>query len=151
MKLPLWLLSLLWSFFIVGLALGQTYPTNIRYQSRNLPRPSLPSPPLGQTYPTNVRYQSVRQIPSLQKKIGSMLGIAPFKDDRSDKPYVGHQTSSQRVSNYFKNEPLPLEKAISDSLSETVSRSGIKTIQIPGWDRKPGSVKNMAADSNLMI
>jgi hypothetical protein len=139
------------SFFIVGLALAQTYPANIQYQSRNLRRPSLPSPPLEQTHPTNVRYQSVRKFPSLQKKIGSILGIAPFKDDRSDKLYVGHQTSSQRVSNYFKNEPLPLEKTISDSLSEAISRSGVKIVPIHNWDGKAESLKNVEADSILTM
>ena len=126
MKPHQWLLCPFLSFFIVGLALGETYPTNIRYQP-------------------------VKEFPSLQQKIGSILGIAPFKDDRSDKPYVGHQTSSQRVSNYFKNEPLPLEKAISDSLSKAISRSGVKTVPISEWDGKPESLKNIEADSILMI
>jgi len=121
-----WLLSPLLSFFIVGLALGQTYPTNIRYQP-------------------------VKEFPSLQQKIGSILGIAPFKDDRSDKPYVGHQTSFRRVSHYFKSEPFPLEKAISGSLTKAVSRSGVKTVPIPNWDREPESMKNIGADSILMI
>ena len=146
-----WLLSPLLSFFIVGLTLGQTNAANIRYQPGNRPRPSLPSSPVEQTYPTNVRYQSVRQFPSLPKKIGSILGIAPFKDDRSDKLYVGHQTTLQRVSNYFKIEPLPLEKAISDSLSKAISRSGVKTVPIHNWDGKAESLKNMEADSILSI
>ena len=99
----------------------------------------------------NIRYQSVRQFPSLQEKIGSILGIAPFKDDRSDKLYVGRQTSFQKVSNYFKTEPLPLEKAISDSLSKAISRSGAKTVPIHNWDGKAESLKNMEADSILTM
>lgn len=134
MKPHLWLLSPFLSFFIVGLALGQTYPTNIRYQP-------------------------VKEFPSLQQKIGSILGIAPFKDDRSDKPYVGHQSSFRRVSrrpsfqtsHYFKSEPFPLEKAISDSLSKALSRIGVKTVPIPDWDREPESMKNISAASILMI
>ena len=134
MKPHQWLLSPILSFFIVGLALGETYPTNIRYQP-------------------------VKEFPSLQQKVGSLLGIAPFKDDRSDKPYVGHQSSFRRVSrrpsfqtsHYFKSEPFPLEKAISDSFSQAVSRSGIKTVPIPNWDREPESLKNIGADSILMI
>ena len=126
MKPHQWLLSPFLSFFIVGLALGQTYPTNIQYQH-------------------------VKEFPSLQQKIGSILGIAPFKDDRSDKPYVGHQTAFRRVSHYFKSEPFPLEKAISDSIAKAVSRSGIKTAPIPNWDKEPKSMKNIGADSVLMI
>ena len=121
-----WLLCPFLSFFIVGLALGETYPTNIGYQP-------------------------VKEFPSLQQKIGSILGIAPFKDDRSDKPYVGHQTAFRRVSHYFKSEPFPLEKAISDSLTKAVSRSGVKTVPISEWDGKPESLKNIEADSILMI
>ncbi len=121
-----WLLGFILSLFIIGLALGQTYPTNIRYQS-------------------------VKEFPSLQEKIGSVLGIAPFKDDRPDKPYVGHQASFRRVSNYFKSEPFPLEEAISDSFSKAISRSGVKTIPIHNWDRKAESLKNVEADSILMI
>lgn len=137
MKTQPWLLSPLWSFFIVSLALGQTYPTHIRYQPG-------------------------REFPSLRRKIGSTLGIAPFKDDRADKPYVGHQTAirvasrrrstqSLQSSTYFKSEPFPLKKAIIDSLSEAVSRSGVKVIPLSDWDRKPESLKNAAADSILMI
>ena len=126
MKPHQWLLSPLLSFFIVGLALGETFPTNIRYQP-------------------------IKEYPSLQQKIGSVLGIAPVKDDRSDKPYIGHQTFFRGVSHYFKSEPFPLEKAISDSLSQAVSRSGIKTVQVPNWDRKPESLKNTGADSILMV
>jgi hypothetical protein len=44
-----------------------------------------------------------------------------------------------------------LEKAIADSLSEALSRSGIKIIPIPRWDDKPESLKNMETDSVLMI
>lgn len=126
MKPHQWLLSPFLSFFIVGLALGETYPTNIRYQP-------------------------VKEFPSLQQKVGSLLGIAPFKDDRSDKPYVGHQSSFRRVSHYFKSEPFPLEKAISDSLSKALSRFGVKTVPIPHWDREPESLKNTEADSILTI
>ena len=135
MKAHQWLLGPILSFFMVGLALGETYPTNIGYQP-------------------------AKEFPSLQQKIGSILGIAPFKDERPDKPYIGHQTSfrrgshypsSVRVSHYFKSEPSPLKKAISDSLSQALSRSGVKTVSISNWDGKPESLKNIEADSILMI
>lgn len=159
-----WLLSPLLSFLIVSLALGQTYSTNVQYQSRRRPPSSLPSLPQGQTYSTNIRYQPGRVFPSLRQKIGSVLGIAPCKDDRSNKAYVGHQyvgyqavyrgvsrSPSPQASNYFKSEPSPLEKAIRDSISQAVSGSGVKTIPIPDWDTKPESLKNMEPDSILKI
>jgi len=126
LKAHQWLLSPILSFFIVGLALGEIYPTNIRYQP-------------------------IKEFPSLQQKIGFIFGIAPFKDERPDKPYIGHQTSFRRVPHYFKSEPFPLEKAISESLSQAVSRSGVKTVPISEWDGKPESLKNIEADSILMI
>ena len=133
-RLAPWFLSPFLSLFMVGLALGETYTTNIRYQP-------------------------CREFPLLRQKIGSILGIAPFKDDRPDKPYVGHQTAFRAVfgrqsfqtSDYFRSEPFPLEKAISDSLSEAVSRFGVKTVPLPNWDREPESLKNIAADSILRI
>ena len=129
-----WLLTPLLSLFTVGFALAETYNTNIRYQPR-------------------------REFPSLRQKIGSILGVAPFKDERSDKPYIGHQTAFRAVSvrrsiqtsDYFRSEPFPLEKAISDSLSEAASRSNVKTVPFPNWDREPESLKNIPADSILMI
>jgi hypothetical protein len=44
-----------------------------------------------------------------------------------------------------------LEKAIRDSLSKAISRSGVKTVPIPNWDKEPESLKNIGADSILMI
>ena len=121
-----WLLSPFLSFFMVGLAMGETYPINIRYQP-------------------------IKEFRSLQQKIGFIIGIAPFKDERSDKVYVGEQTSFRRVSHYFKSEPFPLEKAISESLSQAVSRYGVKTVSIPKWDGRSDSLKNADADSILMV
>lgn len=121
-----WFLSPLLSFFIVGLAMGETYPINIRYQPLKI-------------------------FPSLQQKIGSVIGIAPFKDDRSDKLYIGHQTVFRRVSHYLKSEPYPLEKAISESVSQAVSRYGVKPVSVPKWDGRPDSLKNTRADSILMV
>ena len=47
--------------------------------------------------------------------------------------------------------PFPLEKAIGQSLSDALSRYGVKTIPISDWDAKPDSLKNMETDSVLMI
>jgi hypothetical protein len=44
-----------------------------------------------------------------------------------------------------------LERAIQESLSEGLSRYGVKTISISHWDGKPESLKNIETDSVLMI
>jgi hypothetical protein len=93
----------------------------------------------------------MKEFTSLQQKIGSTLAIAPLKDERSDTLYIGIHTPLQGVSSRFKSDPFPLEKAIMDSLSQVLSRFGVKTIPISNWDGKPEYLKNMEADSILMI
>jgi len=105
----------------------------------------------GGTYPLALRYQPMKEFPSLQQKIGSTLAITPFRDERPETLYVGIHTPLQGISSYFKSDPFPLEKAITESLSSALSRYGVKTISILNWDGKPGSLKNMEADSILMI
>jgi hypothetical protein len=103
------------------------------------------------TYSLNLRYQPLKDLSSLQGKIGSTLAIAPFRDERQETLYIGRHTNIEGDVIYFKSNPFPLEKAISDSLSDALSRYGIKTIPIPGWDDRPESLKNMETDSALMI
>jgi len=103
------------------------------------------------TYSVYLRYQPVKEFSSLQTKMGPTLGMAPFKDERPDTLYIGLHTNLQGDSSYFKSHPFPLEKAIQESLSEALSRYGIKTVPVPDWDGKPESLKNMDTDSVLMI
>src|SRR4030042_1558267 len=103
------------------------------------------------THSLSLRYQPAKEFSSLQQKIGSTLGMAPFKDERSDTLYVGVHTNLQGDSSYFKTQTLPLVEAIKGSLSETLSRDGVKAISIPNWDGKPESLKNMETDSVMMI
>ena len=105
----------------------------------------------GGTYPLALRYQPVRELSLLQEKFGSTLGMAPFKDGREDKLYVGVQVPAQGALSRFRSEPLPLEKAISESLSRVLVRNGIKTVPVSDWDGKPESLKKMETDSVLMI
>jgi hypothetical protein len=93
----------------------------------------------------------VKEFSSLQAKMGSRMGMAPIKDERPEALYIGVHTNLQGDSSYFKSDPFPLEKAIRESLSEALSRYGIKTVPIPSWDGKPESLKNMEIDSVLMI
>jgi hypothetical protein len=103
------------------------------------------------THSLSLRYQPVKEFSSLQTKVGSTLGMALFKDERPDTLYIGLHTNLQGNSDYFKSHPFPLERAIMESLSDALSRYGVKTIPISNWDGKPESLKNMETDSVLMI
>jgi hypothetical protein len=103
------------------------------------------------THSLYLRYQPAKEFSSLQQKIGLTLAMAPFKDERPDTHYIGFHSNLQGDSNYFKSHPFPLERAIKDSLSDALSRHGVKTIPISNWDGKPESLKNMETDSVLMI
>jgi len=103
------------------------------------------------TYSISLRYQPVKELSSLQAKIGSTLGMAPLKDERPETLYIGLHTSLRGDSSYFKSHPFPLEKGISESLSEALSRYGVKTVPISSWDGEPESLKNIETDSVLTI
>ncbi len=103
------------------------------------------------TYSLNLRYQPLKDLSPLPVKIGSPLAMAPFKDERLETLYIGRHTHLEGDVTYFKSNPFPLEKALSDSLSDVLSRNGIKTIPVSSWDDKPESLKNMETDSVLLI
>jgi hypothetical protein len=105
----------------------------------------------GKNYILYLQYQPQRDFPSLQEKLGSTLGMVPFKDDRPDTLYIGIHTPLQGGSSHFKSDPFPLQKAIEDSLSQAVSRQGVRTVSVADWDGKPESLKGIATDSILMI
>ena len=105
----------------------------------------------GGTYSLYIRYQPLKELPSLQQKIGSRLAMVPFKDERPDTLYIGVHTPLQGVLSHFKSDPFPLEKAITEALSDVLSRHGVKTVPISDWDGKPESLKEMETDSILMI
>ena len=103
------------------------------------------------THSLSLRYQPVKDFPTLQTKMGSTVGIAPFKDKRQETLYIGIHTSSLGETSYFKSNPFPLERAIQECLLEVLSRHGIKTVPISHWDVKPESLKKMEVDSVLMV
>ncbi len=103
------------------------------------------------THSLFLRYQSVKEFPSLQQKVGPTLGVAPFKDERPDTFYIGIHTPLRGISSHYKSDPFPLEKALMDSLSQALSRHGVKMVPMSKWDGEPGSLKNMETDSVLMI
>ena len=105
----------------------------------------------GGTYPLLLRYQPVQTFPNLQQKVGAMLGLAPFKDQRPDTLHIGFSSPYAGRSTYFKSEPLPIEKEIQASLAHILLPYGIKTVAIPPWDGKPESLKMTEIDSVLLI
>jgi hypothetical protein len=105
----------------------------------------------GETYSLYLRYQPLRELSSLQQKIGSTLGMVSFRDERPDTLYIGHYTPLQGVSTYFKSSTSPLEKAMAESLSKVFSHRGVKIIPVSNWEGKPESLQNMEVDSVLMI
>jgi len=105
----------------------------------------------GDTYSLSLKYKPAKEFPLLKEKIGPNLGLAPFRDERKDTLYLGHHLSFLGSASYFKSEPSPLERAISDSLLGPLFQYGIKTTPISEWDGKPESLKELDADSVLMI
>ena len=105
----------------------------------------------GKTYFLLLRYQPTKQFPSLQQQIGQNLALAPLKDQRPDTLYVGLHAPLTGNFLYFKSDPSPLEKAVMESLPPVLSSHGIKVVSVPSWDGKPDSLKNVDADSVLMI
>jgi hypothetical protein len=105
----------------------------------------------GDTYSLSLKYKPAKEFPSLQEKIGPNLGLAPFKDERTDTLYIGYYVSFFGSSSYFKSDPSPLERAIRDSFSDPLFRYGIKTTPISDWDGKPESLKDLEMDSVLMV
>jgi len=103
------------------------------------------------TYSLNLRYQPVKEFPFLQQKLGTTLAMAPFKDERTDTLRIGAHANFQGDFSYFRSEPFPLETAIKESLSNALSRYGVKAIPLSSWDGQPESLKNVEADSVLMI
>ncbi len=105
----------------------------------------------GGTYRLYLMYQPVKDFPTLQEKIGLTLAVPPFKDERPDTMYIGLHAPLMGNFIYFKSEPFPLEKAITESLTQVLSPRGIRTLPVPSWDGKPDSLKGLEADSILMI
>lgn len=105
----------------------------------------------GVTYPITLRYEPSKEFPGLQQRMGSALAVAPFKDERQETFYIGIHTPLHGAPNRFKSNPFPLERAIQDSLTQVLSRQGIKTVTSPGWDGKPESLKSLETDSILTV
>ena len=103
------------------------------------------------TYSIPLRYQPMKEFPSLRQKFGSTLSVAPFKDERQEKSFIGVHFPVRGSTTYFESNPSPLEKALQESLSNALSKFGIKVVPISNWDKTPESLKNIDTDSILLI
>jgi hypothetical protein len=121
------------------LASGQIYRGRERY------------PRKPEIHSINIRYREAKPFPSLDQNIGLTIAVAPFHDSRHGRLYIGHHKSARRISNYFKSEPFPLEKAIREFFSDGLAHSGIETMFVPNWDGNPEALKDLEADSILRI
>jgi hypothetical protein len=104
-----------------------------------------------QVYSLPLRYQPTKTFPSLQQKLGSRLGIAPFKDERQEKSYIGIHFPLQGIATHFESLPMPLERALEKSLGDALSWLGVKVVSVSNWDGTPESLKDIDADSVLTI
>ncbi len=103
------------------------------------------------TYSLRPRYESSKEFSSLQQKVGPKIAFAPFKDERPDSLYIGQYTPVQGAARYYKSEPAPLETAMMEALNDVLLKRGLRTMSIPSWDGTPESLRNIGADSILLI
>ncbi len=103
------------------------------------------------TFNLLIKYQPLKEIPSFRERIGPSLGIVPIKDERPDTLYIGRHTTLTGFIHYFKSQPFPFEKALADSLLQSLSSFGIKTVMLSDWDGKPDSLKKIETDSILRV
>ena len=104
-----------------------------------------------QIYSLPLRYQPMKTFSSLQQKFGSRLGIAPFKDDRQEKSYIGIHFPLQGLATHFESFPMPLERALQKSLGDGLSQLGVKVVSVSDWDGTPEDLKYIDTDSVLTI
>lgn len=104
-----------------------------------------------QIYSIPLRYQPRKVFPSLQQKLGPRIGIAPFKDERQEKSYIGIHFPLQGLSTHFETLPMPLERALEKSLGDALSWQGVQVVSVSSWDGTPESLKDIDADSVLTI
>jgi len=104
-----------------------------------------------QIYSIPLHYQPTKTFASLQQKFGLRLGIAPFKDERQKKSYIGIHFPLQGLATHYESLPMPLERALQESMGEALFWLGLKVVSVSNWDGTPESLKDMDTDSVLTI
>jgi hypothetical protein len=102
-------------------------------------------------YSIPLDYQPTKTFPSLQQKLGSRVGIAPFKDERQEKSYIGIHFPLQGVATHFESLPMPLERPLQNCMGNALSWLGLKVVPVSNWDGTAESLKDMDTDSVLTI
>lgn len=104
-----------------------------------------------QLYSIPLQYQPRKTFTSLQQKIGSRLGVTPFKDERPDKSYIGIHYPLQGLATRFESLPMPFDTALQKAFGEALTWSGVKVVPVSTWDGTPESLKYIDADSVLRV
>ena len=104
-----------------------------------------------QIYSIPLHYQPTKTFASLQQKFGLRLGIAPFKDERQKKSYIGIHFPLQGLATHYESLPMPLERALQESMGEALFWLGLKVVSVSNWDGTPESLKDIDTDSVLTI
>ena len=104
-----------------------------------------------QIYSIPLHYQPTKTFASLPQKLGLRLGIAPFKDERQEKSYIGIHFPLQGLATHYESLPMPLERALQESMGEALFWLGLKVVSVSNWDGTPESLKDMDTDSVLTI
>jgi hypothetical protein len=104
-----------------------------------------------QIYSIPLHYQPTKTFASLQQKFGLRLGIAPFKDERQEKSYIGIHFPLQGLATHYESLPMPLERALQESMGEALFWLGLKVVSVSNWDGTPESLKDIDTDSVLTI
>jgi len=105
----------------------------------------------GGTYALYLRYDPVKELSSLQQKLGATMGLTPFKDNRPEKSLIGVYWPLGGKPYYFTSQPFPLEKALWEAISQTLSQKGIKVVPRPEWGGDPDSLGNVETDSIMNL
>jgi len=79
------------------------------------------------------------------------MGLTPFKDNRPEKSLIGVYWPLGGKPYYFTSQPFPLEKALWEAISQTLSQKGIKVVPRPEWGGDPDSLGNVETDSIMNL
>lgn len=105
----------------------------------------------GGTYALYLRYDPSKELSSLHQKLGTTVGLVPFKDARPEKSLIGVYRPLGGKPYYFTSQPFPLEKAVTEAVSQALSQKGIKVVPMAEWKQDPDSLGNAETDSIMSL
>jgi hypothetical protein len=110
-----------------------------------------PREPEVMIHPIRLWYQTENPLPDLTHVLGGTAGIAPLKDIRRNRRYIGHSVSARGVEAYFKSDPVPLKRALYGCLSDALSSRGVEVVSSANWDGTVEMLKDMEVDSIIQV